>query len=148
MPLNASIVGCNSSNDNSDDGNGKLSCPSALLVPYHKVNILTDELVPEKIAIFLEGEEKYNECLDQTVIPPPPIVTGQRNKDGLSVTVQHFGAYNELPETVSFEVYNVGDCSGGTKFYEAVALPLEFQKVHPHGPECGSNTTAEISVSK
>jgi hypothetical protein len=119
-----------------------------MYVPYHEVEIETGDVLPNKIAIEVEGEIKYDECLEQDVIPPPPIVHGERRKIGLAVVVEHFGAYEQLPEDVSFRVYDRTNCSADVLYFEASNVPLEFQKVYPNGPKCGSNTFAKTSVTK
>ncbi len=141
------ITACNSNNNNPDPG--KFSCLGVVYIPYHRIDIETEEVLPDKIAIEIEGEIKYDECLEQAVIPPPPIVHGERRKIGLAVVVQHFGAYKELPEDISFRVFDRKDCSAAEElFFEASNVPLEFEKVYPAGVECGSNTFAKATVVK
>lgn len=142
------FTACDSNNDNSGTGNEKLSCPASALVPYHEVLIQTDEDLPKKIAIEVDDELKYDECLEQAVIPPPPIVHGARSKSGLAVVVQHYGAYEQLPKTVSFRVYDRKDCINTDLYFQAFNIPLEFKKEYPNGPQCGSNTLAKTSVLK
>ncbi len=139
------VIACN---DNSGPGNEKLSCPPSIYVPHHEVDIETEDVLPEKIAIEIEDEVKYDECLEQAVIPPPPIVHGERRRTGLAVVVQHYGAYEHLPEDVSFKIYDRKDCNVDTLFFEVSNVSLDFQKVYPNGPKCGSNTVAKTKVTK
>lgn len=138
------FTSCNNSNNLADTG----SCPAALVPTYHSVNLEAETTpVPEYISIELEGELKYDECLENPVISPPPVVRGIRSDSGIEIKVQHFGAYEELPESTSFLVIDRGNCEEEDSiFYEASNVPLEFHRKYPNGVKCGSQTFAESTV--
>ncbi len=142
------LISACSNNDNFDGGNEILSCPASIMTPYHEVIVATSDVFPERIAIEVEGEVKYDECLDQAVIPPPPIVRGERTKEGLTILIRHFGAYEQLPEDVSFRVFDRTNCDPDILYFEAAKVPLEFQEVYPNGPKCGSNRFAVSTIAK
>lgn len=125
-------------------------CPGLIHIPYHQVNIGTYREIPGKLAVVLEGELKYDECLEQASLPPPPIVGLRRVNDSeLILKVLHFGAYSILPKDISFEIMDRGDCLGSQKvFYSVKKLPLEFLTEYPDGPKCGSLTSARVSVQQ
>lgn len=144
MALNA----CGKDGGKSDSNNQEFGCPAAFTVPYHKVNIETEDALPNKIAIEMDGDIKYDECLEENVILPPPIVKAERYELGVSVVVQHFGAFEVLPESITFKILDRGSCSTNDIFFQATNTPLEFQNVYPNGPNCGVKTFAETTIRK
>lgn len=53
----------------------------------------------------------------------------------------------DLSQRVSFQIIDLGDCANAeTSFFSASHVQLEFKKESPNGPECGSNTSAQVEL--
>ena len=126
----------------------KDSCPLSLALTFHQVFLDAGRPVPTKVSLILEGKVQYDECLDEPRLPVPPISKVERLEGHLlKITVQHFGAYPVLPETVSFEIMDRNTCiEQPTMFAKVSKLPLEFKTEYPSGKDCAGTTSARSSI--
>jgi hypothetical protein len=125
------------------------ACPGAAHIPFHEITIHFGNPPPAKLALVLEGERKVDEC--RRPAEAPPIVKLERRSGyAMVVTVQHFGAYQELPRDVSFRLLDLGDCSEpeGKEVLAVSRLPLVFETDFPNGPKCAGRTYARVQLIK
>lgn len=123
----------------------KATCPLITYTPLHTVRLHLSSEAPAKVAALVDGVLRYDECAGDRIVAAPPVADVDRSANILSLRVRHYGAYDKLPKTFSFEVIDRGDCSGvGQSYWAANDIPLEFQTRHPHGKECGSETFAQV----
>jgi hypothetical protein len=126
----------------------RLYC-SDIHVDYHEVLVHTTEPLPAKVAVMVEGQLKYDMCLVQPVIMPPPLVSSTEQPGAIVVLVRHLGAYKKLPTEISFEILDRGDCTKpAVSFFKADNVPLEFKTEYPKGKACGASLAARVDLTK
>jgi hypothetical protein len=133
-----------------DDEVTPQSCPLAAVPNYHSIKLITSIAIPAKLAVILDGQLKYDECLEKRVILPAPIVDLYRSVGAVSVQVRHFDGYSGFPANVSYELLDRGDCTGNPiSFYVANQIPLVFKKInYDVRPECGGYYKAEVILQQ
>ena len=131
-----------------DDTVTPQSCTFALVPDFHLMNLKTSIATPEKMAVIVDGQLKYDECLEHPVITPAPFVYLLRLDGAIEVLVQHYGAYPVLPTSESYELLDRGDCLDNPKrFFVANRVPLKFKKTnYEKRDECGSYNEARVNL--
>jgi hypothetical protein len=144
------LAGCGTDAKNlfkGDAGKGKQKpkvCPGAM-EPYHQVTAILKSNLPPRVAFELNGKRELDEC--QPVAEAPPVVLGERDGRKITFSIMHAGAYPLPPANLSFQLINLGDCSGQESvIFGAINLPLHFVTDYPNGATCPGRTFAAMQV--
>ena len=145
------LVACGSENSPSGDDIGSDDsdiCPASAYMPFHQMNLFVLDPIPARVAVWLNGTLKYDECQSEpTLTPPAPAVTVRRLPGELDVHVLHMDAYPALPSEVTYEIMDRRDCLlPPIRFFYAERVPLEFKRTFPDGPKCGSAVSATVDL--
>lgn len=135
-----------------DDRVTPYSCPLSYHPNSHVMKLTAALAIPEKMAVIHDGELKYDECLEEPIVSPKPVVYVSRYKNNkIEVVALHYGAYKEFPATASYEILDRGDCTGNPiSFFVANQVPLNFKKINydKDHAECGGYYISEVSLQQ
>jgi hypothetical protein len=117
-------------------------CPSDARAPTEEISLLFSGAVPARIAVDVEGERRYSECVAAPV--KNPVVQADRYADHrLVLNIQHFDF--SRPKTLAYAVKELVDC--GEKENDIVPLnviPISHVTEYPDGTKCAGQPVARI----
>lgn len=122
------------------------ACPASKSFPEFEIAIQTAEALPASAAIFVDGISARNECVKNPKADAQVEIERAQNEFKFSYK---FFEETSLPSQISFEVYDLGDCTTApVLFYKADQVPLAFAKSYPYGKRCEGVTNAKVELSK
>lgn len=126
------------------------ACPLSARLMSHNVTLHANKALPGKLAIILDGQMKYDECLDEPVIGNPrPIVEARKKPMLLEMRVIHGGAYPSLPERFDLQVLDRKDCAQLSEvFYQVGAATINWVQSFPNGPSCPADYDAHVQLTQ
>lgn len=105
---------------------------------------------PERIAVDVNGERKYDEC--KAPAEKPPLAKLRRGPDNsLVLTIEHWGAFETLPRETSFTIYNLEKCDARAEpktLFTANRQVVDFHPEYPNGANCPARQAARLSLLK
>src|SRR6187399_2714908 len=91
-----------------DNGVTPQACTFAMVPDFHLMTLKTSMATPERMAVIVDGQLKYDECLEHPVLDQAPTVYLLRVEGAVEVLVQHHGAYSVLPTKASYKLLDRG----------------------------------------
>lgn len=121
-----------------------LSCPSALRLPEEEVLIYLKNSSPARLAVTVDGKEKYSEC--KTLRDAPPVVRLERLA-GNRVLIKVKRFEKSRIEEISLGVKDLKDCVEAPEdFIKEERTSVIYKTEYPDGPKCAAQETARMEI--
>ncbi|HEY8279209.1 MAG TPA: hypothetical protein VIH99_06285 [Bdellovibrionota bacterium] len=118
---------------------------------FHQITLKFSHALPAKLGLKMDNDTDFrlNECLPDLAQRGPKATMVRDRGNQITIQVDHNNAFEFLPTSTTFEVFDMQGCGTTVQSYFKTPQPvqLRWKQQFPNGASCAGRKVADYTIS-